>query len=174
MEFCEFLAEDELIEIVPNFTHNKVLNLINGDFGPFKPATPTQVPLWMAVNLLKQQKCKIKLPDWILELDKLTQEQAVNEGLIKMPSNHWREVIKTLESNDVPIPHNYSSIFERRDCILMKSVSALLNSVIDLDEDRIAQIKIRNITKFELETLKKIIIPNLKISKNIHRESQKD
>lgn len=167
MDLCDFLAEDELIEIVPNFNYEQVLNLINGDFGPFKPAIPTRVPIWMALNLFRQQKCKINLPHWITELDKLNEEQEAESGLIKMPCNHWREVLKLLESHNVPMPHNYNNLIERREAILSKSVHTLLDSVVDLDDDRIAQVKIKNITKFELATLKKLITSNLSISKSI-------
>lgn len=169
MDLCEFLSEDELIEIVPNFKYDQVLNLINGDFGPFAPAIPTRVPIWMALNLFRQQKCKINLPQWIVELDKLNEEQANSAGLIKMPCNHWREVIKLLESHNVPMPHNHSDLIERREAILRKSVHTLLDSVVNLDEDQIAQVKIKNITKFELATLKKVILPNLAISKSIQK-----
>lgn len=167
MDLCDFLAEDELIEIVPNFKSNQVLNLINGDFGPFAPAIPTKVPIWMALNLFRQQKCKINLPHWISELDELVEEQANSDGLIKMPCNHWREVIKLLDSHNVPMPYNHSRLIERREAILRKSVHTLLDSVVNLEDDRIAQVKIKNITKFELATLKKLITANLAISKSI-------
>lgn len=167
MDLCDFLAEDELIEIVPSFKYDKILNLINGDFGPFAPAIPTKVPMWMALNLFRQQKCKINLPQWISDLDRLNEEQANSTGLIKMPSDHWREIIKLLETHNVPMPHNHSDLIERREAILSKSVHTLLDSVVDLDDDQISQVKIRNITKFELATMKKLITANLAISKNI-------
>lgn len=167
MDLCDFLAEDELIEIVPNFKYDQILNLINGDFGPFAPAIPTRIPMWMALNLFRQQKCKINLPQWIMELDKLSEEQASTSGLIKMPCKHWREVIKLLDSHNVTMPHNYSDLIERREAILRKSVHTLLDSVVSLEDDRIAQVKINNITKFELATLKKLITSNLAVSKSI-------
>lgn len=167
MDLCDFLAEDELIEIVPNFKHEHVLNLINGDFGPFFPATPTRVPLWMALNLFRQQKCKINLPEWITDLDKLVEEQSKSATLIKMPCNHWREMLKLLDSHHVPMPHNHEAIIDSREAILSKSVDTLLDNVIDLNDDLISQVKIKNITKFELATLKKLITANLSISKNL-------
>lgn len=167
MDLCDFLAEDELIEIVPNFKYDQVLNLINGDFGPFTPAVPTRVPIWMALNLFRQQKCKINLPQWIWDLDKLNEEQAASSALIKMPCNHWREIIKLLESHNVPMPHNHNNLVDCREAIMRKSVHTLLDSVVDLEDDQIAQVKIKNITKFELATLKKLITSNLAISKSI-------
>ena len=52
----EFFSEDELIEIQPNFRGDK-LEFISGTFGPFKPAMPIKVPLWLAVYLKQRQKC---------------------------------------------------------------------------------------------------------------------
>lgn len=167
MDLCNFLAEDELIEIVPNFKHDHILHLINGDFGPFRPAIPVKIPLWMALNLYRQQKCKINLPEWISQLDDLTKEQAKSSSLIKMPCEHWREVLKALESHNVPMPHNNAALIENRENILSKSVHTLLDSVVSLQDDRIAQVKIKNITKFELTTVKKLITANLTISKSI-------
>lgn len=52
----EFIAEDQLIEIVPKFKHGP-LHLIQGDFGPFVPQARAKVPLWLAITLKKRQKC---------------------------------------------------------------------------------------------------------------------
>ena len=46
----EFFCEDEIIEIIPNFRGDR-LNLISGNFGPFKPAKPVNIPLWLAIYL---------------------------------------------------------------------------------------------------------------------------
>lgn len=171
MEFCDFLAEDELIEVIPNFKYEQVLNLINGDFGPFIPGIPTRVPLWMALNLFRQQKCKINLPKWVADLDELVREQLDSQTLIKMPSKHWREVLKLLQAHGVVIPHErLKDLVERREAILRRSVTTLLDNVVNLEEDRIAQVKIRNITKFELGTIKKYVAHNLAISKSIQKD----
>ena len=46
----EFFAEETLIEIIPNFRGDR-LSFVSGEFGPFKPAKPVEVPLWLAVHL---------------------------------------------------------------------------------------------------------------------------
>lgn len=63
-EDVEFLAEKELISIIPTF-NNEVVELISGDVGPFRASLPVRVPLWLAVNLKMQRKCKIQPPDWM-------------------------------------------------------------------------------------------------------------
>jgi len=60
----EFVAEDEIVDIVPNIRMD-ALNMICGDFGPFYPQVPTKVPLWLAVALKKRGKCTIRTPDWM-------------------------------------------------------------------------------------------------------------
>ncbi|KAL4688660.1 hypothetical protein H8959_004912 [Pygathrix nigripes] len=40
----EFLAEKELVTIIPNFSLDKIC-LIGGDLGPFNPGLPVEVPL---------------------------------------------------------------------------------------------------------------------------------
>ncbi|RZC77033.1 hypothetical protein C5167_001194 [Papaver somniferum] len=67
----EFLAEDELVEIIPNMSMDS-LNFICGDFGPFYPHIPTEVPIWLAMALKKRGKCAIRPPSW-MSLENLTQ-----------------------------------------------------------------------------------------------------
>ena len=81
----EFFAEDTLISILPSFKHAQV-HLIHGDFGPFTPSIPVQVPLWLALTLKKLHKCTIECPHWF-EVDKLEETlrlertSAVNDDL---------------------------------------------------------------------------------------------
>ncbi|KAH8501544.1 hypothetical protein H0E87_016367 [Populus deltoides] len=60
----EFMAEDELVEIVPNLRMDS-LNFICGDYVPFHPQLAAQVPLWLAVALKKRGKCTIRPPQWM-------------------------------------------------------------------------------------------------------------
>ena len=60
----EFFAENEIIEILPSFKGDK-LEFISGTFGPFKPAKPIQVPIWLAIYLKQRHKCEIQIPNWL-------------------------------------------------------------------------------------------------------------
>jgi hypothetical protein len=62
----EFLAEDELVDVVPRFKFD-ALNLIGGTFGPFQPMVPTRVPLWLAMQLVQRNLGKIQPPGWLHE-----------------------------------------------------------------------------------------------------------
>lgn len=60
----EFLGEKQFVSIIPLFNSN-VIHLISGDVGPFRAALPIRVPLWMAVELKQQKRCKLQPPDWM-------------------------------------------------------------------------------------------------------------
>ena len=60
----EFFAEETLITISPNFSHDKLL-FTSGSFGPFEAGDPCIVPLWLAITLRKRGKCTIVIPDWM-------------------------------------------------------------------------------------------------------------
>ena len=60
----EFFAENELIEIIPNFKGPK-FSFMTGTFGPFKPSKPIVVPLWLAVYLKQRKKCIVQIPNWM-------------------------------------------------------------------------------------------------------------
>ncbi|XP_048258508.1 DNA replication complex GINS protein PSF2-like [Haliotis rufescens] len=93
----EFLAEKELVTIVPNFAQDKIY-LISGDVGPFVPSIPLQVPLWMAVNLKQRQKCRILPPEWmdIEKLEEKKQEEIDSKFFTAMPSRFYIEVTQLL------------------------------------------------------------------------------
>ncbi|KAL6777179.1 hypothetical protein ACKKBF_B20455 [Auxenochlorella protothecoides x Auxenochlorella symbiontica] len=63
-----FLAKDELITIVPNFsllTENGTAQCIGGEFGPFLPNRECKVPLWLALTLWKRKRCTMKPLPWM-------------------------------------------------------------------------------------------------------------
>jgi hypothetical protein len=41
-----------------------------GDFGPFKINQIVEVPLWLAIELKKKNKCRVITPEW-LSIEKL-------------------------------------------------------------------------------------------------------
>uniref|UniRef100_A0A7S0UUL9 DNA replication complex GINS protein PSF2 n=1 Tax=Polytomella parva TaxID=51329 RepID=A0A7S0UUL9_9CHLO len=67
-EELEFFAEQEIIEIIPNFklsTPGSMLYCIEGSFGPFQPNVPAEVPIYIALTLYRRNKCRILPPRWL-------------------------------------------------------------------------------------------------------------
>ena len=61
-----FLAQDETVTIVPNFTYAKPIPLISRtSIGPLEAGMETPVPLWLALLLRKKSLCRIPPPAWM-------------------------------------------------------------------------------------------------------------
>ncbi|VDN59885.1 unnamed protein product [Dracunculus medinensis] len=89
---CQFVAENELIQIIPNFNYEK-LYLICGDVGPFEAGIPLEVPLWMAIRLKKQHKCRILAPEWfnVESLRKFIDAETREKGGLTPVPRYFRE-----------------------------------------------------------------------------------
>ncbi|KAL1917304.1 uncharacterized protein VTP21DRAFT_4960 [Calcarisporiella thermophila] len=96
----EFLAENELIDILPSYKMDP-LHLICGTYGPFQPPKRTQVPLWLALTLKKHQKCSIIPPEWLTieYLEKtLEEEREHSDRFSEMPYRYMETAHLLLES----------------------------------------------------------------------------
>lgn len=121
---------------------------------------PTQVPIWLAVNLHQQKKCQIIIPKWVKELhQKLEQEQMSTEqedeyqGLESMNEN-WREILKLLQGE---LGANFKPLIERREAILKESVDLLLDHVKSQEHLSITDVNLNNVTRAELCLIKKAV-----------------
>jgi len=83
MQELEFLAEEELVEILPRMRIDRLHFIsvcvsnaaradliadpdeLQGTFGPFSPSMPVKVPLWLALALKEATKCDIQCPEWM-------------------------------------------------------------------------------------------------------------
>lgn len=158
MDYCVYLAEDQLIEIIPKFTHDKPLTLITGDLGPFIPGVPVKVPLWMAVNLHRQNKCSVIAPEWIRTLKKLSNEQNRElKELLPPPNEYWRETLKIME-HEFGVSIQCRELIDRREAILKSSVQHLFDLLRDKDNTFLGDIKLNNATPAELFAFKQTMI----------------
>ena len=102
----EFLAERQLIQIVPNFTAGKLL-LLQGDFGPFKAGLPVEVPLWMGINLRQRQKCRFLKPDWldVEQLEEAKEAEKTTPSFTQLPNPNLfvaTQLILDVATGDIP------------------------------------------------------------------------
>ncbi|CAM9384223.1 unnamed protein product, partial [Discosporangium mesarthrocarpum] len=112
----EFVAEDQLIEIVPKFKHG-ILHLIQGDFGPFVPQTRVRVPLWLATTLKKRQRCKIACPGWmsVNSLEKVLRAERDEDRRFTPLPHHYLEISSLLlhsASDDIDEPDRVRTLLE--------------------------------------------------------------
>ncbi|KAK4875402.1 hypothetical protein RN001_011824 [Aquatica leii] len=93
----EFIGEKQLISIIPTF-NSSTIHLVSGDIGPFRASLPLNVPLWIAINLKQQRKCKIQPPDWmdVTRLEQIKDDEKSSRTFTKMPSEHYMIEAKLL------------------------------------------------------------------------------
>ncbi|XP_058753729.1 DNA replication complex GINS protein PSF2 [Vicia villosa] len=115
-EELEFIAEDEIIDIVPNLKMDP-LCLVSGDFGPFIPQIVTQVPLWLAIALRRRGKCSIVPPQW-MSVEKLTQvleEERDSQEMSEHLPFHYVEISRLLfdhARDNIPDAYMVRSLIE--------------------------------------------------------------
>ncbi|XP_064641774.1 DNA replication complex GINS protein PSF2-like [Lineus longissimus] len=151
----EFLAEKELVTITPNFALDTVF-LIGGDIGPFNPALPIQVPLWLAVSFKQRQKCHIVPPDW-MDVEKLQtkkQDEIESKIFTEMPNPHYMEVTQLLlkcATDDIPradeIRTLIKDIWDLRMAKLRSSIDSFLKS-------ESTHAKLNHLTLMEINTVR--------------------
>ncbi|KAM3961304.1 DNA replication complex GINS protein PSF2-like protein [Aphomia sociella] len=132
----EFIGENRIISIIPNFSYDKIY-LICGEFGPFRAGLPLNVPLWLAIMLKQKQKCRVVPPEW-MEVDKLEnikEEEKRSRFFTKMPNPHYMVEAKLIlgaAGDDIPnsseIKTIIKDIWDIRMSKLRTSMDALMKS----------------------------------------------
>ncbi len=132
----EFLAEKEMVEIIPNFSHG-TMHLIQGDVGPFKPGLPASCPLWLAVNFRQRQRCRILRPTWmdVARLEEVRDQEREEAFFTELPATHLFVVSNLLldvATQDIEkadeVRTVLKDIWDLRQAKLRKSVNAFIQS----------------------------------------------
>ncbi|CBI26496.3 hypothetical protein VitviT2T_024097 [Vitis vinifera] len=154
----EFLGEDEMVEIVPNMRMDP-LNLICGDFGPFRPQIATQVPLWLAVALKKRGKCTIRPPEW-MSVDKLTQVLEAERNSLRefqpLPF-HYVEIARLLSDHardDIPDVYMVRSLIEDIRNVRFHKVETGLETI----HERTHAVKLKNLSAMEANIVRPFVV----------------
>jgi len=166
----EFLAERETIDIIPNFSHNK-LYLISGDVGPFKAGIPCSVPIWLAVNLRNRGKCRLVPPSW-LDPEVLTEkkdEETQSKVFTQMPSQYYLVIAQLLLSTapqDIPNSNLVRTLVKD---IWDLRISKLRSSVTEFVRRGFLWATLDHLTAMELHTIQPVLPASLD---QLHRMSK--
>ncbi|XP_066933059.1 DNA replication complex GINS protein PSF2-like [Clytia hemisphaerica] len=158
----EFLAEHSDVTILPNFQESKLF-FLTGDFGPFNPGMPIDVPAWLAVTLKQQNKCKIHCPDW-LDVDRLQdfKDAENNEDVFtKPPVPHYKEIASMLlrcGPGDIPKADEVRTLIKDIWDIRMAKLRKSIDQMVIAQEPH-AQID--NLTVMEMNFVRTILLPTL-------------
>ncbi|KAI3846940.1 hypothetical protein MKX03_034432 [Papaver bracteatum] len=154
----EFLAEDELVEIIPNMSMDS-LNFICGDFGPFFPHIPTEVPIWLAMALKKRGKCAIRPPNW-MSLENLTQvleaERDSRREFQPLPF-HYVEISRLLfdhARDDIPDVHMVRTLVEDIRDVRFHKVESGFETI----GSRTHAVKLKNLSAMEVNIVRPFFV----------------
>ncbi|KAK1299133.1 DNA replication complex GINS protein PSF2 [Acorus calamus] len=154
----EFLAEDELVEIVPNM-RMEALHMICGDFGPFMPQIAVKVPLWLAVALKKRGKCAIRPPEW-MSVERLTQvceaERESPREFQPLPF-HYIEISRLLfdhAHDDIPNLYMVRSLIEDIRNVRFHKVETGLETI----SGRTHAVKLKNLSAMEVNIVRPFVV----------------
>ncbi|KAB0794749.1 hypothetical protein PPYR_11588 [Photinus pyralis] len=133
-EEVEFLGEKQLISIIPTF-NSSTIHLVSGDIGPFRASLPVNVPLWVAVNLKQQRKCKIQPPDWmdVEQLELLKEAEKASRNFVKMPSEHYMiegKLLLSIATDDIARADEVRTIIKDIWDIRMAKLRSSVNTLI--------------------------------------------
>ncbi|KAJ8249242.1 hypothetical protein GJAV_G00232700 [Gymnothorax javanicus] len=158
----EFLAEKEMVTIVPNFSLDKIY-LIGGDLGPFNPGLPVEVPVWLALNLKQRQKCRIVPPDWmdVAKLEQIRDQERKEDTFAPISSPHYMELTKLLlnhAADNIPkadeIRTLVKDIWDTRVAKLRLSADSFINQ-------QEAHATLDNLTLMEINTTRAFLLNSL-------------
>lgn len=154
----EFLAEDEMMEIIPNMRMD-ALHMICGDFGPFLPQIAVKVPLWLAVALKKRGKCTIRPPEW-MSVEKLTQileaERESPREFQPLPF-HYVEISRLLfdhARDDIPEMYMVRSLIEDIRDVRFHKVETGLETI----SARTHAVKLKNLSAMEVNIVRPFVM----------------
>ncbi|KAL7878480.1 hypothetical protein AOLI_G00094540 [Acnodon oligacanthus] len=158
----EFLAEKEMVKIIPNFSLDKVY-LIGGDLGPFNPGLPVEVPVWLALNLKQRQKCRIVPPDWMDadKLEEIREQERKEDTFTPIPSPYYMELTKLLlnhAADNIPkadeIRTLVKDIWDTRIAKLRLSADSFIGQ-------QEAHARLDNLTLLEINTTRSFLLDSL-------------
>ncbi|KAG7378868.1 DNA replication complex GINS protein PSF2 [Phytophthora pseudosyringae] len=166
----EFLAEQELIAIMPHFhlrDNSGMLNFIGGNFGPFQPGITTHVPLWLAIMLKQLNKCRILAPSW-LSVDYLAsklEREKTSDAFEELPF-HYLEVASLLLKNapeDLDQGEHLRSLLEDLQNVRQDKIrNGLAKISVDVQGGGTAlAIKMNNICALEINSVREFMLGSL-------------
>ncbi|GMK55652.1 hypothetical protein CspeluHIS016_0207080 [Cutaneotrichosporon spelunceum] len=171
-EELTFLAEEELVDIVPLFSMSRV-RLLSGVYGPFRPPARARVPLWLALSLKRKRKCRIVPPAW-LAVEPLTalikEEREQSEGFEVLPRRFFQvaKVLLDVAGDDLTEPGQIRSLLkDLREMRQAKTRIGLQSEGVM----RGSYLQVNNLTPLELCELKPFLVKAMGMMQGLEREA---
>ena len=111
----EFLAKEQCIIITSGVSHDR-FEFISGNFGPLEAGLPCKVPLWFALQLRRNGKCIIEIPEWLQlnNLKSVIEETKASQSFEEIPYFYVEitQLLLTYAKNDFESPEETRSLVE--------------------------------------------------------------
>ncbi|KAG5681143.1 hypothetical protein PVAND_010603 [Polypedilum vanderplanki] len=176
----EFIGEKEMIGIIPNFNFD-LIHLISGTIGPFRAGLPMHIPIWLAMHLKRQQKCRIVPPNWMEKdlLEDLKEEEKRTANFVKMPDSNFMIVSKLIfayaaeEVADIEeIKTIIKDIFDTRQAKLRTAMDGFFVEEKTTQFDGSTQVSFTNLTTFEIHSARPFLPYALDLVARLERVCQ--
>ena len=114
-------AEETLVRVVPSFQHD-VLRFVTGNYGPFEPQEPCEVPLWLACLLRKRKMCTVEAPPWLRTeaLEQTRDAETKDRDAFQALPAHYVEVAALLlecAGDDLAAACGAATVSKLRECL---------------------------------------------------------
>eukprot|EP01132_Coremiostelium_polycephalum_P003688 gene3688-4593_t len=161
----EFLAEDVTISIIPNFKLDS-LHFLSGEYGPFEPSFPVDVPLWLALTLKKKKKCKIEIPYW-MSLEYLNNQYDKENNLVTefvdLPEFFIEisTMLLTVAPEDIKnvneVRNKLEDIFNRR----QSKINDTIVKTLKLQPNLLSTLELNNLSMMEINRIRGSLISGM-------------
>lgn len=154
-----FIAEEDiLIKITPHFTAEKI-ELLSGEFGPFRAGRPIKVPFWLGLFFHSSQTCELNPPKWLntSTLKKVVdRERAEKRSLTKLPQ-YYMEISYTFFNNTPATIDDCDQVRDLVNRIWELRVEKIRKSIVEESSERADQLQLENVTQMELHLFREPI-----------------
>uniref|UniRef100_A0A7S0X995 DNA replication complex GINS protein PSF2 n=1 Tax=Mantoniella antarctica TaxID=81844 RepID=A0A7S0X995_9CHLO len=150
-----FVAEDEEIVVVPNFSLPPV-HMLGGTYGPFRPQIPVGVPLWLAMILKKQGKCNVIPPRWldVATLNSVIELERNSDEVFQALPFHYIELATDLCKYAREDLQDWSLSYDLLDSIRAIRLNKIQAGLRTLSSDALKGIKIGNLSAMEVNIIR--------------------
>lgn len=151
----DFIAEEEAVEIIPNFSSTHLIHLSTGSAGPFQAQIPVKVPLWLAIVLKLHGKCVIKPPLWlsVAKLEAVLNLERSDEVFQSVPF-HFIEVTHALCKHARDDLDDWNQLYDLTEHIRSVRQSKIQTGLRTLDASALRGVKLNNLAAIELNIIR--------------------
>ncbi|KRW99261.1 hypothetical protein PPERSA_03967 [Pseudocohnilembus persalinus] len=156
-----FIQTTEIVSIKPTQKMDK-MQFICGDFGPFTPPIPIDVPLWLALYLKDRNRCQVIMPEWFNKnyLEGIKKCEQDEEQLLAIGDTCFEIGFIFIKKcyDDIENPQSVELLLKEIEKIRDQKIQDIIRKKINKDTNLL---QLNNITRFEINKYRNTLAPLL-------------